>query len=438
MVGAVSPMSTSSEPYRRNVRHRHGRRAAAVYLLTLSISMLLAGVGFTLIAIQRADRRLQQNVARTDELKWYAQAGIEMALALMEQTPGWRASVTGNDLFRDFPIGDGQVSVQVFDDTDGQIANNDADPVRIRAIAARDGSLLRLEARLRPRPHPALRYALFGTGTNPLEFEDRAVIRGPVRSHGPILADPGNLVQDDASFETLTGDSIEQPLSPRSFATAAMAAPQPDLAFYQSRATVISGRSGSRCELKGFNLTPTSNPGGQANPHGIYWLRAGGREVLIEDMHLRGTLIITETGTNRVTFRGGLWVEPGPLQYPVLLVDCPWNTLRFDLDSSMTEAAITINLLIFGIGLGGVDMNEDGDKWDTIFTHVRGLVWSNATGVYLENQRWPFTGCLINGRITVRDDVVVDNDLTLLNAPSPGFVESGMSIEPGSIREVGP
>lgn len=419
----------------RSVWRTHSRRAAAVYLLTLSISMLLVGVGFTLITIQRADRRLQQNLACTDELKWCARAGIEIALAVMEQKPDWRATMVGDELFKDLPVGKGKVTVQVFDDPDGQSANNDADPLRIKVVASRDGAQSCLEARLRPRPHRALRYALFGTGVEPIEFRAQATVSGPVRAHGPILANAGNQVQDDASFETMTGYAIADPLAPKRFVDTAIPAPQPPMAFYQSMATVITGSSGSHCELKGFNLTPTSNPGGTPNPHGIYWLRAGGREVLIENLHLRGTLIISETGTNGVTFQKGLMVEPGPLSYPVLLVDCPWGTLRISPDPSMLETLITITPYVPGMDLLGIDMNEDGDKLDTIPSQVRGLVWSNAAHVVLEYQQWSFSGCLIGNRITVDHGVNVDNDLALLDTSCPGFVDSAMSVEQGSIRE---
>lgn len=406
--------------------------------MTLSVSALLVGTGLTLIAIRQADQRLQNNIARTDELRWAARAGLDMALACTENVSDWRLRVSGNDLFTDAPVGEARVSVKVFDDRDGQIANGDADPVRIRVIARRDGAVHALEAELRPRPHPALKYAIFGRDASDLEFKTSAVVRGPVRSHGRIKSDSGVAVQDDASFETMTGYEIESPLTPRSYASTPVTPPQPDLSVYQSMATLISGGSGSRCELSVVNLSPTSNPKGSPNPNGIYWLRAGGREVRIENFHLRGTLIITETGGNKVTFQKGLWIEPGPKNYPVLLIDCPSNDVIFTPDQSMQEANLTINLIIIGIGLGGVDMNEDGDKLDTIPTRVRGLIWANADRVFLENGQWPFTGCLVSREITVDDGVLVDNDLTLLDAANPGFVQHGMDLFQGSLREVAP
>lgn len=418
------------------------RTGAALYLTTISIAVLLAGTGLTLIAIQREDRRLQDNIARLDELRRCARSGLEMAMAYMEQVPNWRQRATGNSLFTGVPVGNCTVDVQVFDVKDGNIANNDADPVRMDVIAKRDGATCKLEAQLVPRPHPALNYVLFNSSSADLQFKSAAVCRGPVRAHGNITAYFYNTVEDDASFETLQGYTIQNPLTPKSYVSASITAPQPDLNFYKTLATPVAGSYGSTCSLKGYNLTPTSNPVGTPNSSGIYSLDAGGRAVYIENLHVKGTLIIYNTGGNKVEFAKGLWIEPGPLQYPVLLIDCPLNIVDIHPDQAyLTEVGSTLVVPRYGLNSTvsfNVDFNEDGDVLDSFDTQIRGLVWATGNHLYLRYATWHFIGCCIHPMITVDNSVTVDDDLTLLEVPCPGFVQSGMKVLAGSIREVGP
>lgn len=431
-----------ASPWRvsRPLYGRRCRRGAALYLITVSIAMLVAGMGLSLIAIQRGERRLQSNLGEMAELQWAARAGIEEALQYLDRITDWRQRVVGNCLLAAAPVGEATVRIDLFDDKDGNLTNSQADPVRLLATARRGNVTCKLQVQLKPKAHPALQYALFGTSVDDMEFRGNAGARGPVRSHGKIKAVAGNTTADDAAFETKVGYPIDDPLGPKSYVSSDVAEPVVNLDVYKALATPITGTYGARCELKGYNLTPTYNPVGAPNANGIYSLDAGGREVYFENLHLRGTLIVFNTSGKKVSFHRGLRVEIGPLNYPTLLVSCPSNDLDFHLDSAdITESTVAVvigkNGVNYNLGLG-MDLNEDGDVFDSWYCKIRGIVWSDAARVLVEGDSYPLMGSLIARKIIVDHWVRVDNDLTLMDTAAPGFVQSGMSVVPGSYREV--
>lgn len=417
------------------------RRGVALYLTALSISVLVAGTGLTLVAVQRSERTLQTSIVRMHQARWCARAGVKQAMLYMEQVSDWRTRAAGGVIFSALAVGDGTVTVEVFDDLDGNLANNDAQPVRIVATGSAGGATSRISGQLNARAHPALRQALFAS-TGRIEFKGTSECRGPARAHQDIKSVSTVTLADDAAFETMTGYTIENPLTPTSYAVATVAGPTVNLPFYAALATNIRGDYGTRCDLQGYNLTPTNNPEGAANANGIYRLDAGARDVLIKDFHLRGTLIITNTGGKPVSFEGGCWIEPGPLNYPVLLIDAPDQDIDLHM-ASTTLAELGTNLVIPQNGSNhtpllhlGVDFNENGLLLDSFLTQIRGVIWTNGSNLGMNTGGWSFVGTAICRSLTINHSIKVDNDLTLLYRPMPGFVESGMQIVPGSFREV--
>jgi hypothetical protein len=414
------------------------RRASALYLTVVAVSMLVAAIGLSVIATQRTDRRIQNTLISENQAGWCARAGMEMAFLYFEQVTDWRQRVgTGGVLFSQVPVGAGTCDVKVFDDGDSSVPDDESEPVRVVAIGNCAGSVVRLQARLTARPHPCLACAAFNPTNNDTEFRNNALIKGPVRSHGSIRGAFGIRLLGNASFETMAGYAIDFPLTPKSFVSTAIAAPSVNLAFYQNLATPINAGGGWTAQLKGCNFTPTCNSLGAPNSSGIYSIDAGGREVIIENIHVKGTLIITNTGGNRVRFQKGGWIEPGPLNYPVLLVDTNGvGNLEMSLDlDNLVESSIQLSVGGFPIGLFGVDFNENGSKFDVLPSYVRGIIWANTTVAYLGTNSWPFTGCLVNRHPIVDNSVSINNDPLLQTVAIPGFLDSGMRLVSGSFRD---
>lgn len=349
-----APSGRLAQP--RAVTRRAARRlrGMAVYLTVVSVSVMVAATGLTLIAVQRSDRRLQENIILDNKLSWYARSGIEMGLMYMERNTSWRQQVQGtctldsetltNCLFEPITVSGWKVAVQVFDELDGNIANSLADPVRMVATGRQSGVSYKLECRLTPRPHQALTFAAFSGSSLGIQLKSTASVRGPIRAHGNITADSNVTRSDDASFETLSAYTISTNLSPRKFVSTTIPTPVVSVSAYQAMATAIQGGTGSTCELYGYNLTPTSNPTGIVNPNGIYWLDAGGRDVRIENLRVQGTLIITNV-YQRVRFEKACRIEPGSPGFPSLLIDAPGRLVEINPDLlSVSELSVQLRI----------------------------------------------------------------------------------------------
>ncbi|MCH7702902.1 MAG: hypothetical protein IID37_14560 [Planctomycetes bacterium] len=148
----------------------------------------------------------------------------------------------------------------------------------------------------------------------------------------------------------------------------------------------------------------------------------------IQNVHLRGTLIIRGSGGNNVEFDRSSWLEPGPDGYPTLLIDVPNGTVDFLFDSvGIDEAARS------------VDYNEDGDQLDTFPQSFEGLVWVNAKWVWFYASAWTFQGCLVATEdVWVEDGVTVQNDPALASRLIPGFTDGMLHVERGSIKQGAP
>jgi hypothetical protein len=425
-------------PAARDVSRR--RRGAALYLTTIAVSVLVAGMGLALIASQRADRRLQANIGLESQCWWAARSGLELAYAFFEEVSDWRTRASGGTLFSGVEVSPGCVAeVRFFDDDDGSLVNDETDTVRIRSIGTCQGNAVRLEATLAPRPHPVLSYALFNSDYEDVRFRDLVTIAGPVRSSGKIEGENFVRVQGNASFTTRTGGEINGPLSPRIFVDTELSAPQPPLATYLAMATPIAGANGSTCGLRGYNLTPTHNPVGSPNANGIYALDPGNRDVVIQNIHIRGTLIIYNLDGRTVSISSTAWLEPGPLNYPVLMIYGTNVELSMQLSTSLLSELTATRVTPYGSGnltVLGVDFNENGLLLDTIVSSVRGIVYAPGARVRLGNSGWTMSGCLISRRFEAEDSVRIEHDLSVLNVLAPGFLDAGMRIVQGTYREI--
>jgi hypothetical protein len=408
------------------ILHSAIRRGVAVYPLVFGVATILTVTGLTLLAVRRADHRIHANVQRSVQARYVALAGIEYALGYMESHPTWRQTLPNGTWFQSQPFGRGDYTL-AGTDASGNLADSETEAVTLTSTGTVDGAVSRIQVTLTPRPHPALRYACFSNTT--LECNTNVVIKGPMRANQQIYTDGHAILQGNEYFETVSGYWIEPPLGPTRYDSASMSYPQPSLSYYLSLATPISGSIGGTVLVSKYVLTPTRNSEAPSavNPNGIYSLNATGHPVTIQKTRIKGTLIIHNTGNNKVTIQHQNWIEPASPSFPTLLIYTGNGDVDFNLDvSTLSESTET------------VDFNEDGDRTDSFPTSVRGLVWTQNSYVQIHKSSANFTGCLIGSSVKAHDNAVVDEDPSLAQALIPGFVLPDMRIVQGSWREVQP
>jgi len=391
----------------------------------LGVATILAMTGFTLLAVARADHRIQTSVQKSLQAQYVAQAGLEKAFYAIEANATWRQTLSNGMWFSDQTFGAGKYTVTAAD-TDGNLADDERDTLTLTSTGTVGDAVHKVKVTLTPRPHPALGFAVFGTDS--AGFRNNAVVQGPVRSNGTIWTDGNSDSEGNAFFESIQGAYIAPTLLPARYASTTMSYPQPSLSYYLSLATPITGIAGGTAKVSKYVLTPTRNTESttQVNANGIYSLNCTGRDVLIEKCRLKGTLIIYNT-TKKVTIENELLIEPTGYSFPSILIFTSYGDVEIKLDGSTLSE------------LGDwVDYNEDGDKWDTISSAVKGLIWTDHSYITIHKGSAAITGCVIGSGFEVHDSAVVDDDPQLAQSMIPGFIDTNMKIISGSWREVEP
>lgn len=412
---------TMSRTNLRNVR----RRGVGLYLATLMLSLLVTGTGATLISMQMSARHLQDNLDGADQSALVGQAGMEWALMTVQNDPDWRTSADDYDygeVMLDLaPYGSVEVTIT---DPDGDFLDDDTDTATLTISSDVDGAVQAFEATLEPYPSDALRHAVYAA--NWVYAGAGATVLGPVHANSGIWLDDGSVITgDDASFTVLSGGVLHPALPNASYVESAAPVPTPDLSFYTDRATSLFN-GGPNFDLNKAALTATYSNQGATNSDGIYHIDAGGREVRVKDLYLKGTLIVTNTGGRPVKFEEGCRLEVGDQEYPTLLIDCNPADLTLTIIRALDEDA------------RNVDYNNDGDQEDTFQSGLYGLIWTNANNTTLDGSDMSLQGSIMGSTIHLRGTTSVDDDPDLATRMIPGFTDGMLHFQRGSMREIDP
>jgi len=389
--------------------------------MVLLLSFTVVGAGLTLVTVQAAERRIQHNIASSQQASLLAQAAEEWAFRQVETLSDWRSAFTSGQVESVAP-GTGLAFDLIVTDADGNLEDDDTDLVTVTATGKSRGAVVTTSLSATPYPHRALGYAV--VAGHDLGFGD-STVAGPVYA-GNVMWTWGTVTtRDNASFETPLGGVIGAGLNPSNAAADTLALPTPDLDFYAAKATTVSLDDG---DLQRDNLTTTANSQGSPNAQGLYYVHIGWNNVKVRDVHVNGTLIIEGYGSNTVAFDSPNWLEAGPDGHPTLLIDVPNGAVHFRLPASQLEE-----------GGSDVDFNEDGDRLDSFSSSIQGLVWVNAARVDLYESMWTMTGTLIaTNDVFVYHGVTVDDDPAVTDQLTPGFTDGMLHVIRGSIREGGP
>jgi len=395
----------------------------ALYATTLLISLVVVAGGVSLVTLQMAGRRLQDNIETGEQSFLLTRSGLEWALAYIDTEPNWRSVMTsGAATTLEIPDA-GSLTVVISDD-DGDLADCDTDPVTISVAADVSGARRGIELTAGPAPHPVLSYAVFADTSIRLKH---AIMHGPAYARDTILADRYIDTEDNGSFSVPSGGWIDWWLEPQDEDAESVDKPAIDVNYFVGLGTLVLVGTVDNDVLKRVNLTPTDNTQGTPNALGIYYADIGNRDLEIKDLHVKGTLIVRGSGGNKVELKKGCWFEPAGYGYPALIIDVPGGKVHFMMDRTLNEDTDL-----------PVDFNEDGDMVDVIGSSVSGLVWTEADETIIKGNGWQFTGCLIGDYVEVDDDIVLDDDPGLAVQLIPQFTDGKLHVSEGSIRETTP
>ena len=129
-----------TERLRQLDRRRHG----SAYVMILGVSAVLMVIGLAAVSVARIDTRNVSSDNDWSEAQTLALSAAENALARIAVTEDWRSRLGG--VFT-APMGRGTMQWQITDDGDGQLADDEQDPVLIVAIGQVGASRYKLGLR---------------------------------------------------------------------------------------------------------------------------------------------------------------------------------------------------------------------------------------------------------------------------------------------------
>jgi len=114
---------------RNIIRPQDPRSRGSVYILVLGASLLVAVIGISSLMAARVQRRAVVVSADVIQARENARAAIDRTLWGIKMMPiTWRASLAGG-AFSSGTLGGGSLSLVVVDPVDGNLTNNNTDPV---------------------------------------------------------------------------------------------------------------------------------------------------------------------------------------------------------------------------------------------------------------------------------------------------------------------
>jgi hypothetical protein len=182
--------------------------------------------------------------------------------------------------------------------------------------------------------------------------------------------------------------------------------------------------------MDGQVLSPATNPYGAPNARGIYILNCAGRDVVIANSRVVGTLVLLNPGPGTM-IAGSVAFEPAESTMPALMTDGK-ITLSLSRDD-LSESQLGVNFNPPGVPYpfeSGAGSFTNATATDTLRSGITGLVYSKAD-LAVENDT------LVSGVLAVDGAVAVNaSSLTLhysnryLINPPPGFASAAVAMRP--------
>jgi len=413
---------TSGASAAARLRARRGVIAlTAIIILSLMIIAALAGAEEMMLEAKAA-------VNRNDIRQAYlcAHTGIDYCLYLAGQSSTWRSSLGNGQWVKDYAVGGGTVTVTVDDPEDGSVADDPVGIVELTASASKGLARRRVIARAQPPPGEALRYALCALSGKDVKLVKGIHVYGDIRTSGNVVADAN--VSVVGNIYTLAGKSVDPDLPDADTSVVrtseAVQAPPVSFNWYNSVSERVAiPLCGAKYRIENVRLAPDSNPYGFTHPDGLYHFDARGKEVVVVNCYVVGTLVITNSPKLKV--EGGYYHAPARACYPALLSD---GNIEVYLSQPLREAD------------AGTDFNKDEDLEDVFVSQIRGVVYSSARvkGFQEDGSTGPFylSGAVVANELEIfGNDCHISYDPDLAITPVAGLQGDGLVLIPGSLRQ---
>ncbi len=402
------------------------RRGVGLQAFTLMMSVLITGTAMTLLNMQASNRRLHESLSSSLEAQLLTEAGVEWAAYYFQNIPDWRERfVSGTSRVLHLP-GGRQFEV-IVSDADGDFTDDDTDPAKLAVNARYNGAKQHVRGLMTPRTHEALDYVVYMSETLELSRDFR--VTGDLHASLSVnsLPEPANV--EVKRITTASHDSIPSSQYPNGLfeAPSGEPAPSPDGTFWSRNGTAVETVNDRGARLvENVILTPEVNSQGVANPQGIYHINGTGRELVLRNIYVRGTLVIHGMRNRTVTFEEGLVLHGIAQDRPTLLITDHASNVVFASSASLLETQDKAE----------IDFNGDGDTADTIASEFHGILWTDASQLTINSDSVTYEGCIIGNRLVAIGNSQFVYDEGVAAQLIQGFTDGKLHIERGSLYTV--
>ncbi len=413
----------------------HHRRGG-VYIVILMSVLIVTTIGLSGVALVQAKERQARTAAAAAEARLLARSAVEAAMQFIAADPDWRSHIGDHTEFSGLAFGHGTFGVTFIDPVDGDLTDDDRDPVVIRGQGRVSGGgqnvaakqMVEVTMNADPQPLAILSSAVHVAGL--AEVPSGKVLQ---LSGGTISSN--NAIKDDGA---IGGDLLAPVISGYGFASGskttlntAMPMPSSIVSMYAAKAIEVPAQS----NMQKWVLAPGYNPWGTPHTDGLYVVRPSG-SMTIRRARLSGTLVVVNPG-NTTTISNSVLLENARTDYPVLIVDGDLVIACNTSDSLVESDAGNLNP-------SGAPYNNstDTDTSDGYPCEIHGLIY--VTGKVQVTGNAKVVGTIIcaststsSYALQIAASATVVYDPAVVETPPIGFTSSSpMQYVPSSWTQV--
>lgn len=432
-------MRRISSPH--SVRPSGTARPGYLLVAVLVTATIVTTIGLAAVSVARSQLRSADGGGDEETARLLARSGVELGIAQINSDPDWQANIVHG---AEHPAGgvsaDGGTMTW-------QLENEPGGNGKLLTGIGRSGEAeYRLQVKVGTGGVNSVGAPLLVGGTlwvgNYTTSEDLTVNDGDIRCNSTITnwgTLSGNLEAQGFNNSGTHNGTATVP-----GAIHQLPDPQQVFDYYVAEGTLLpngsldDGEGGLRIVSR--LLSPSSNPWGTPNPHGIYVVNAGGKSLSLQRLRVVGTLVVINGGTgwNETKIQKEVNFEPAYPNYPSLMIQGDVDIKINDLDLSETDAARNFNP-------PGTpwQTNTDSDLSDTYPSRMSGVVYCSGN-VTLDGgnigDSFLLQGVLIcGGNLVLEKECQASIDLDPVPAgnPPPGFGTSASGeITPGTWHRI--
>ena len=354
------------------MKHRY-RRRAAMYVIIVGCTLVVATVGVSAITLTRIERIQNQTTGDFLQAQLYARSAIEIGLLQIHDDPDWRSTMPNGAWRSNAPIGTGYYTLHGVDPADSDLTDDDAEAVQLTGIGMEGAARFALRTLVQVTPVPLSCLEVSMHAGDDIRVDAGFLYGDQIVSANDRIesANASEIYPAAESVNGFGGDvgpgQTTSPVPPRDL-------PGVDVFdYYEARGTWISAASlpqeNGRATIAGRLLGPNHNPFGSTNPDGIYVIDCQNQDVQIRNSRIIGTLVLLDAGARSAAYESVNWSANAP-NYPALLVRGSFNLIL--TDNPIVESDLGVNL-----NPAGAEFNLEADlSLDDIYPcEINGLIY---------------------------------------------------------------